>query len=92
MNARSQQKAILEILNSGGSLTKWDALHDLHIGNLGARIGELREQKYQIETVMEPNADGVGKHARYYLPSARLRAIQATEPFKKVESKQQSLI
>lgn len=60
----TQRKEILAYLQEYGSITAMIALERFGCFRLGARVFELRALGYDIESVMEPNADR-GHHARY---------------------------
>ena len=60
----SQNARILEWLKSK-PITSRDAMVSLHCYRLAARIMELREKGWDIETIMEDHEGG--KHARYRL-------------------------
>lgn len=60
----TQRKKILAWLEENGSITAMIALHQIGCFRLGARIFELRQMGYDIETVIEPNS-GRSYHAKY---------------------------
>lgn len=62
----TQKEMILEYLKEHKSMTKLQGLRELGIMNVGARIGELRQLGYEIETEMI-QVKGKKKVARYYL-------------------------
>jgi len=51
-------------------ITSWDAIQEFHATRLAAIIFVLRERGWDIKTILEPNADGEGNHARYVLVKA----------------------
>lgn len=53
-------------------ITSWDAIQEFHATRLAAIIFELRERGWDIKTILEPNKDGEGQHARYVLVKAGL--------------------
>jgi len=52
MNAQTQNQKLLEYLKRGGKVTRWNALLDLGIANITARITDLRSQGHAIMTTM----------------------------------------
>ena len=66
----SQTEMILRYLKDKGSITPYDALKEFGCLRLGARIWDLRDLGYQIDTVMETHTNKYGKkiaYARYRL-------------------------
>lgn len=61
----TQTETILAHLQAGGSITPIDALREYGCFRLAARIKDLREAGYDVETGWE--TDGVKKWARYSL-------------------------
>lgn len=61
----NQNRAVLEYMETKGSITPWDAIFDLNITRLSGRIQELRNMGFPIVTVMESNNGK--RYARYYL-------------------------
>ena len=61
----SQNSKIRTHLKAKGFITSWDAIHFYHITRLAARISDLREQGMNIKTVLVPNRNGKGTHAKY---------------------------
>ena len=63
----SQNRAIIQYLESGGSLSTIDALEKFGSFRLSARIKDLRNQGYNIKTekFKTPNGKTV---ARYFIP------------------------
>ena len=85
MSAHSQNQAILAHFRAGGSLTSLEALEKFGCLRLASRVSDLREMGHDIKSVWEKRGDK--KFKRYYLPSPRLQAIQATPAMKqKVEA------
>lgn len=65
MTIITQKKAILKALEAGEAVTPLDALRRWGCFRLGARIFDLRQQGYEIETEMDR---GIGqKYATYRL-------------------------
>lgn len=62
----TQNEMILEYLKEHKTMTKLQGLRELGIMNVGARIGELRQLGYEIETEMI-QVKGKKKVARYLL-------------------------
>jgi Helix-turn-helix domain len=67
MEQNSQLESIRKSLEAGETITPIDALRRWGCFRLGARIDDLRHEGYNIETLMEKNTTGRGKHARYKL-------------------------
>ena len=66
----SQNGRILDYLTKNGSITQLDAMRDLGIMRLGARVFDLKERGYNIQTVMVEDLNRFGeptRYARYYL-------------------------
>lgn len=66
----TQRAKVAAHLKLGRSLTHRDAQDLFNCDRLGARIHELREDGWHIETVMESNASGK-RYARYALISTK---------------------
>ena len=63
-----QSDKIIMYLDRFGSITALDALRDLSVMRLAARIGELKEQGYNIKSTLESDVNRFGdkiKYARY---------------------------
>ena len=56
---------ILMYLHDQGSITPMDALREFGCMRLAARISDLKERGYQIESVMECNRNRYGEKIRY---------------------------
>lgn len=66
----SQNGRIIDYLTRHGSITQLDAMKDLGIMRLGARVFDLKERGYNIQTVMVEDLNRFGeptRYARYYL-------------------------
>jgi hypothetical protein len=66
----SQNGRIIDYLTRHGSITQLDAMKDLGIMRLGARVFDLKERGYNIVTVMVEDLNRFGeptRYARYYL-------------------------
>lgn len=66
----SQNGRIIDYLMKNGSITQLDAMKDLGIMRLGARVFDLKERGYNIVTVMVEDLNRFGeptRYARYYL-------------------------
>ena len=69
----SQNGRIIDYLTRNGSITQLDAMNDLGIMRLGARVYDLKERGYNIVTVMVEGVNRFGeptRYARYYLKGA----------------------
>ena len=64
-----QTERLLNYLKENNSIDDFEALRKLSIKRLSARIHDLREEGYQIETVLKKgkNEYGTYKYARYTL-------------------------
>ena len=71
----SQNKEILEHLKSGKTITPTEALDKFGCFRLGARVKNLRNQGYQIDTQIEWNAARTKRWAKY--------SMSDTEPLPK---------
>lgn len=60
----TQTNMVLDYLNDFGSITQLEALRDLGIMRLGARVFELRDRGYDIETDMVDVKNRYGKTTR----------------------------
>lgn len=70
MNANTQINAILEHLKEKGEITSMEAFKNYGCTRLAARIYELRQRGYDIDTFEEVGKTRYGttcKYARYYL-------------------------
>lgn len=66
----SQNIRVHEYLRRNGCITPQQALNDLGVMRLAARIADLKEKGVQIETVMVDGVNRFGeptKFAKYYL-------------------------
>lgn len=66
----SQAGRIIDYIKRNGSITQLDAMRDLGIMRLGARVFDLKERGYNIQTVMVEDLNRFGeptRYARYYL-------------------------
>tara|TARA_R110001592_G_scaffold236760_1_gene495348 strand:- start:3617 stop:3835 length:219 start_codon:yes stop_codon:yes gene_type:complete len=68
---KGQKLKVLYCLQTRKSgITSWDAIKDLRITRLAARINDLREEGFKIHTEMEcSEADSKKRFARYTLIS-----------------------
>ncbi|WP_025324488.1 helix-turn-helix domain-containing protein [Deferrisoma camini] len=73
---KPQTRAVLRALEQGHTLTPMEALRDLGVGRLSARIKELRDLGYPIETerVTVPTRGGGAVVARYRLVGREVAA------------------
>lgn len=70
----SQNSRILDYMIKNGSISPLEAMNDLGVMRLGARIFELKEQAYPIEKVMQEGTNRFGeptRYARYYYHGKR---------------------
>ena len=73
MNTKSQQQRIVSHLEKGRKLTRAQAMNDLGIANVTARITELRQAGVPIEGYWRTQRNRFGdacKFMVYYLPKA----------------------
>ena len=61
---KNQAQKLLEFLQKKGSITKAEAYRMLGIWNSGARVFDLRQQGYDIETVMVERYNSAGRKYR----------------------------
>lgn len=52
---------------ANGGITSWEAIQRFGCTRLAARISELKERGYRIDTQMEQSDDGGTRFARYFL-------------------------
>ncbi|MBO8461791.1 MAG: helix-turn-helix domain-containing protein [Firmicutes bacterium] len=70
MGKKTQAERVLEYIKKFGSITTLDAFKDLGVTRLSARIFELRNQGYNLETNYESRKNRFGEtciYARYTL-------------------------
>ena len=70
----SQNSRILDYMIAHGSISPLEAMNELGVMRLGARIFELKEQAHPIETVMVEGTNRFGettRYARYYYQGKR---------------------
>jgi len=72
---RSQKAAILKHLLSGKSLSQLEAADLFGCWRLGARIKDLRDAGYQIETEMVTNRSNGKRFARYWMPVDEIERV-----------------
>ena len=67
-----QRYRLLQALRNAGDagLSSWDAVHTLGMLRAGARLKELREEGFEIETLRDPSVNG----------QARFRYVLRAEP------------
>lgn len=66
----SQNKRVYEYMKQHGSITRIEAMMDLGVANLPARINELRKSQIEIVTEMVEGKNRFGEkcsHAQYTL-------------------------
>lgn len=61
----TQCEKILEYMEQKGHITAWDAVYNLGVFRLSARIADLRADGYKIKTEMVKKKDGRGEF-KYY--------------------------
>lgn len=61
----SQKKRVLYYMQQFGSITSFEAFSDLGITRLSARIFELRDDGYEIESTDEKSKNRFGETIRY---------------------------
>ena len=62
---RNQNERVLEYLKVHGSITPLEALNELGVMRLGARIWELRNEGHAITRVLETGMNRNGETVRY---------------------------
>lgn len=70
MGKQSHEKMILDYMRKHGSITAMDAIRDFGCMRLASRVSDLRDDGYNIETVLEVGKNRQGdsvRYARYYL-------------------------
>ena len=73
---RSQKAAILKHLLNGKSISQLEALDKFGCMRLGARIMDLRNEGYQIETEMVTNHNNGKRFARYWMPVDEIERVR----------------
>lgn len=64
----SHKKQILNFLRiSREGLSSWEAIQHFHCTRLAARIADLKDDGFRIETIMEKNEIRGTRYARYFL-------------------------
>lgn len=61
----TQNEAVLSYMRRHGSITPLDAINDLGILRLGARIWELKHDGYKISSALENGTNKHGEAVRY---------------------------
>ena len=61
----TQCEMIVDYINKFGSITSAEAVMDLGVGRLAARISDLKDQGYNIKSVGETGKNRFGKKTRY---------------------------
>ena len=70
MGKQSHEKMILDYIRKHGSITAMDAIREFGCMRLASRVSDLRDDGYNIETVLEVGKNRQGdsvRYARYYL-------------------------
>ena len=65
LNAKSQNKDVLNYMIEHGSITSMDAFMDLGITRLSGRIYDLKRLGYGIKSTMEKALNKRGKEVKY---------------------------
>lgn len=73
---RSQKAAILKHLLTGKSISRLEALQLFGCLHIGARILDLRNEGYGIETGMVKNQHNGKRFARYYMPAEEIERVK----------------
>lgn len=89
MSSLSQNREILAYLRNGGSITSLEAIDKFGCARLASRIEELRKAGHDVKDAWVHHNEK--RFKRYYLPSPRLQAIQATAPMKPKAEQSNSL-
>ena len=64
----SHRDQILKFLrDTNGGITSWEAITGFRCTRLAARIAELKDEGFRIETTMEKNQTNGKRFARYFL-------------------------
>lgn len=77
-SASSQRDAVLEHLRERGPISALEALEELGIMRLGARVYELRALGHDVRTTFETN-EGGKRYARYALVEPRQSTMSGVE-------------
>jgi len=68
----THRKKILSYLQqTNGGLSSWEAIHMFRCTRLAARIADLKDEGYRIETTMETSDLNGKRFARYFLLGER---------------------
>lgn len=70
MKKKTQCERILDYISDFGSITQFEALHDLGCMRLSARISDLKKQGYRFMTKPEKGENRYGEkisYSRYFL-------------------------
>ena len=62
---KTQKERVLNYMKRFGSISTWEAFRDLGITRVGARVFELKEDGYEIETGFETGKNRYGKTVRW---------------------------
>ena len=62
----NQKQQVMEYIRRYGSITTLQAIDDLGILRLGARMSELRKQGYNISATVEKGVNRNGEETRYH--------------------------
>lgn len=81
--AESQNKTVLKILRQHAYLTSAEALNDLGIGRLAARVNDLKNAGVPIQKVMVrfiSRSGHPGRYAKYYLEKEEEQTVSCSKP------------
>lgn len=61
----TQCEQVLEYMREKGSITAWDAVYNLGVFRLSARISDLKADGYKIKSETIRKKDGRGEYKNY---------------------------
>lgn len=61
----TQNDKVLEYMEKHGSITAWDAVYNLGVFRLSARISDLKHDGYRIKSETVRKKDGRGEYKNY---------------------------
>ena len=64
-NKHVQRNMILDHMRNIGPITRAEAMDIYGIGNITARLTELRQEGYKIQTIMTQSVNRYGRHITY---------------------------
>lgn len=89
MSLTHQQRIVLDRLKTGNWLTTVQAIQELYIIRLGARIHELRQKGYEIESAIVPGTP-YGRYRLKNLPSPSVRPL-SEKKLEEIKAEEQKL-